>query len=87
MNGNKAIRPIPAVQQYFKSGSEIPTIVQEFRTRKGWIRTVHRKRVSAAWLRKLRREGVTYVALESEGRIADFSIEELLRSAAKGASK
>ena len=61
-----------------------PTIAQEFKTRKGWTRQTLRKQVSAAWLRKLRREGVTHVALNSDGRTADFSIEELLASAAKG---
>ena len=81
---NKLIKPIPVSETYFGPGSEIPTIAQEFKTRKGWTRQTFRKQVSAAWLRKLRREGVTHVALNSDGRTADFSIEELLRSAAKG---
>ena len=81
---NRQIKPIPAAESYFGLGSEIPTIAQEFKTRKGWTRQTFRKQVSEAWLRKLRREVVTHVALNSDGRTADFSIEELLSSAAKG---
>lgn len=81
---SRAIRPIPIAESYFGSGSDTPIIAQEFRRGNGWVRQTHRKKVSAAWLRKLRREGVTHVALTTEGRTADFSIEELLGSTGKG---
>ncbi len=81
---SRATQPIPIVRSYFGSGPDTPVIAQEFRRGNGWVRQTHRKRVSAAWLRKLRREGVTHVALTSEGRTADFSIEELLGSTRKG---
>lgn len=60
-----------------------PVITGEFHPSRGWRSQSFRKRVSASWLRKLRKEGVTHVALTSEGRSADFSIAELLSSTAR----
>lgn len=58
-----------------------PIIAQVFVAGAGWRSTgSYRKRVTGAWCRKLRREGVTVVALEiGPGRLADFSIAELVR--------
>ena len=81
---SRHINAVPTTAEYFAAGTETPTIAQEFRRGNGWVRQIHRKKVSAAWLRKLRDEGVTHVALKFDGRLADFSIEELLASARKG---
>lgn len=81
---SRHIKAIPTATEYFAAGTETPTIAHEFRRGNGWVRQIHRKKVSAAWLRKLRDEGVTHVALKFDGRLADFSIEELLASARKG---
>lgn len=74
----------PAVAAYFgrcaEPDREHAVIAQTFTQAKGWKTYPIRKRVSASWLRKLRSEGVTHVALASQGRCADFSIMELLRS-------
>lgn len=57
-----------------------PVIQQVFRREEGeWKRYPIRKRVSRSWLRKLGAEGVTHVALFSRGRLADFSVRELLK--------
>ena len=39
----------------------------------------HRKRITPSWARKLRAEGVTAVALSCGGRLADFTLSEILR--------
>jgi hypothetical protein len=62
-------------------GDGNPVIVETFTPGRGWVRAGWRKRVSRSWLRKLRREqGVTEVALDVGGRVADFRVSELLSS-------
>ena len=46
---------------------------------KGWTTYPMHKRISPSWAKKMRREGITSVALKSEGRMADFQIAELVR--------
>lgn len=70
----------PAAARHFGADAEHPVIAQEFRPGRGWTKAPMRKRVSESWLRKLEREGIETVALESGGRVADFSIRELLTS-------
>ncbi len=71
-----AMQPIAELAEYGGNGN--PVIVQEFVPGRGWRRTNFRKRASCAWLRKLKREGVTEVAVEFDGRAADFRIAELI---------
>lgn len=78
-NRSRKIQDIAAVRRYFGTGTAI--VAQEFTLDKGWVRCSFRKRVSVSWLRRLRSEGVTHVALAAEGRVADFSVAELLREA------
>ncbi len=73
-----SLQPIRIVVDYFADPRAVPIIVQQFTPDKGWTRYAFRKRVSRAWARKLSREGITSVALEHDGRIADFRIAELL---------
>lgn len=47
----------------------------------GWQRSHSKHRVSVSWCRKLKHFGVTHVALTSDGRTADFTIAEIVRSA------
>lgn len=68
------MQPIKMLADYCGDGN--PVIVEEFNRR--WCRTGFRKRASRSWLRKLRREGATHVAVDVGGRVADFSIAELL---------
>ena len=75
-----SIEPIPVVAQYFDDPQAKPVIEQEYVPGRGWRDTGYNKRVSKAWLRKLRQEGVTSVALEYGGRVADFRVDELLAS-------
>lgn len=56
-----------------------PIIRQVFNPAVGWKQYPIRKRVSGSWVRGLKAEGVTHVALESGGRLADFSVRELLK--------
>ncbi len=58
-----------------------PQIAQTFRPGIGWRRYPGHKFISASWAQKLRvGEGVTHLSLEvAPGRMADFSIAELLR--------
>ncbi len=72
-----AMRPLRVPLDYCGDGN--PVIAQEFRPGRGWRRAGWRKRASASWLAKLRREGITDVALDVGGRVADFTINELLR--------
>jgi hypothetical protein len=76
--GPRSIKDIPQVRRYFGTGAAI--VAQEFSPGKGWISRRYRKRVSFSWLRKLRNEGVTHVALSADGRVADFGVDELLRT-------
>jgi len=74
------------VADYFKCGTqppfaEYPTIAQTFKPGRGWSTYSGVKRVSLSWLRKLRAEGVTSVALDYQGRVADFTIAEITRHA------
>lgn len=80
-----AIAPIPLVANYFGDSAATPLVVEEFKLGLGWRLSSWRKRISGAYARSLRAEGVTHVRLEHKGRIADFAIDELLRSARRGA--
>ncbi len=40
----------------------------------------YRKRITVSWARKLRAAGITTVALLCGGRLADFTITEILRT-------
>lgn len=75
-----SIAPIPVVETYFSQPGATPVIEQEFYPGVGWVTQRYQKRVSKAWLLKLRRAGVTSVALRLNGRLADFTVTELLRS-------
>lgn len=74
--------------------AEHPIVEQEYRSEPRGIRTRqglvtipagwktignYRKRISVAWATKLKREGVTRVALRCGGRLADFSVDEIIR--------
>jgi len=58
-----------------------PTIAQVFKPGRGWVRYPGRKFISASWAQKLRAsEGVTHLGLRvAPGRVADFSVAEILR--------
>jgi|SRR5882724_12289142 len=64
-----------------------PLITSEFRPSWGWGRSQTAHRVSVSWLRKLRAEGVTSVALRLDGRVADFTIAEILAHQRRVASQ
>lgn len=65
------------------AGEANPVIVEEFAAGTGWRRTGWRKRASMSWLRKLREQGVESVALEVNGRAADFTVAELIRGGSR----
>jgi hypothetical protein len=68
------------VADYFRGTDEHPVIAETFRPGVGWRRYRYNKRISRSWARKhLKPEGVTAVALRCDGRLADFSIAEVLR--------
>lgn len=75
---SNAIQPIPVVTSYFGEVCA-PLIGQTFTPGRGWRRYTFNKRVSRAWVRKLKDEGVTSVALAHAGRLADFTVAELLK--------
>ncbi len=72
------LQTIPAVAAYFGSAAQ-PIVAQEFHPTKGWQHQTYRKRISRSWARKLRRAGISHVALDLDGRLADFSTAELCR--------
>lgn len=74
-----------AVADYFgpAARTEHPTIGQVYKPGRGWTSYPGTKRVSVSWLRKLRAEGVDFVALDCDGRRADFGINELVTAAAR----
>lgn len=57
-----------------------PVIAQTFTPGTGWTRYPHRKRISGNVARQLRAAGVTSLALEHRGHLADFRIEEMAAS-------
>lgn len=71
------------IADYFGTAArtEHPVIAEAFAPGTGWTRYPIRKRVSLSWLRKMRREGVTSVAIACQGRLADFTIAEIIRHA------
>jgi hypothetical protein len=75
-----SIEPIPLITTHFGDPTATPVITAHFKTDKGWFRTSLHKRVSRAAIRKLRDRGVTQVQLHFDGRTADFSVDEILRS-------
>lgn len=78
---------VPAkIAEYFGCGTlppydEHPTIAQVFAPGRGWKTYSGTKRVSFSWIRKLRREGVTSIAIRYHGRVADFTVDEIIRYA------
>ena len=54
-------------------------MTQVFTPDRGWKTYPINKRISGAWARQAKALGVTAVAVQSAGRIADFRIEELTR--------
>ena len=56
-----------------------PVIDQVFTSDRGWVRYSFRKRISPTWARKLRAQGITRVALRVGDRVADFTIQELVK--------
>lgn len=64
-----------SILAYFNG--EHPTIGQAFTPGKGWTNYPWRKRLSESECRKLRRAGATHVALDADGRRADFELRDL----------
>lgn len=64
-------------QQRVAPDAAWPTIHETFIPGQGWRRFAMRKRITASYARTLRRSGVTVVAINIGGRIADFNITEL----------
>ena len=78
-----SIKLIPVVAAYAATHEGIaePVVVQHFIPARGWKRHGWRKRISLSYARSLKNEGVTTVGLDmGNGRIADFRIDELLRT-------
>jgi len=73
-----SIQPIPLVASYFGEPCA-PVIAQTFKPGQGWKRYTFAKRVSRSWVRKLKAQGITSVALAHNGRLADFTVTELLK--------
>ncbi len=81
------IQSIPCVERYAREhdGDPMPVVAEHFTPANGWRRHPWKKRISRSYARRLKGEGVTCVGLcMASGRIADFKIEALLRSASGG---
>ena len=73
---------VPARAATFFGTRTHPVIAEVFTPAKGWKRhPLRAKRVSRSELLRLRREGALAVALSADGRVADFTITELLSTA------
>jgi hypothetical protein len=84
MSGHQASVP-PRIAAYFDIPTkpyfeDHPTIHSTFTPGEGWRRFApgYRKRVSFNAFRQLRKEGVTVVAVEWHGRVADFQMSDAL---------
>lgn len=71
-------RAIPVVESYFGEGVS-PLLAQTFIPGQGWERLAAPRPVTRAYVHALMTQGVTSVALEHEGRVVDFLVDELLR--------
>ncbi len=66
-------------QDRFRLTVDHPVIAQVFHPETGWRRFGMRKRISYSYARTLRAQGYTAVALSFAGRLADFTLAELVR--------
>lgn len=75
------IKSIAMLEEYFGEPGVTPIIVEEFTSAVGWTRPAWRKRIGESYACTLRDQGISHVRLSHGERTADFSLDEILRSA------
>jgi hypothetical protein len=73
----------PLVRHYFDADDSYqrhPTAYATYSQTHGWRRLPYNKRLSQHWLRQMKTAGITQVQVRYQGRLADFAIDEMLRS-------